>query len=601
MELALKHKPAGDPAQPKKRRRPKKKTLIFLAVGLVTLAALGVVVWKLFLTEASAAVLTGTTTTGSLAKTIEGTGITVPAESYTYSTASDTEILQVAVSAGDTVKKGDLLYVQDDSEVDDTIEEYQDEIAQNEDSLSGYQEQLAELREEMGELTVTAPFAGRLQDVKVETGDTVKSGDVLCTIVDDSKMTLTQYFSYAYEDQIWEGMAAVVSIPDLMTSFDGTVTEIRKVERVTPEGTRCFAVTVTVENPGALAQDMSAGGYLVSGTEKLYPAVEGVLENAGEKTITAKGNGELLTVNAEDYQRVSAGERLFLIDDSDYQTQIKNLNTQIERAQDKINAANKKIVEAEESRANYRVTSDIDGKVIMVMVREGDIPTKGRTAVAVYDLTTMSITASIDELDIDYLSAGMPVQIVRSGAETNEIYEGTITEVGLEATSSGGVATFAVEITIDSDGALSSGVNVSYYIDVGEDTGEGVLAPVAAVQYTDEGTCLFVQADARPENAVDLADGVVPDGFYAVPVEVGTSSGRQVRILSGAEEGMTVFLGYQQAAPSGGDTTSQGGESQAVVGVQMMPGEFSGGMPGFSTGGGGGGMGRDMGGGRPGQ
>lgn len=581
--------------------KPKKKTLIFLAAGLVVAGTATAACWKLFFTQASAAVLTGTTAMGSLAKTIEGTGITMPADSYTYSTASDTEITQVAVAAGDTVHKGDLLYVQDDSEIDAAIEDYQDEIADQQDSLETYRDQLADLREEMGKLTVAAPLTGHLDGVNAEVGDTVKSGDILCTVVDDSKMTLKQYFSYAYEDQIYVGQQAVVSIPDLMKSFDATVTDLQKVERVTAEGTRCFAVVVTVDNPGALAENMPAGAYLVSGGDKLYPAVEGTLEYAGTQAVKAGGSGELTAVNGVDYQKVSAGETLFVISDEDYQDQIKNLDTQITRAQDKIASLTEKIAEAEESRSDYYVTSDIDGKVIMVMVREGETPTKGRTAVAVYDLTTMSITAAIDELDIDYITQGMDVRIVRSGAESNTEYAGTVTEVGLEASSSGGVATFSVEITIDSNGALSSGVNVSYYISVGdEDATEGVLAPVAAIQSTDAGTCLFVQTDTRPENAVDLDEGVVPEGFYAVPVEVGTSSGMQVKLLSGAEAGWTVFTGYQRTAPSGGDSTSKG--NGTTQGEMTMPdfsgGDFSGGFPGggnFS--GGGGGM---PGGGRPG-
>lgn len=589
----LRKKETDTASAPKKvRRRPKKKTVVLLAVSIVLAGGIAVGCWRLFGNTAQAAVLTGTTTLGSLAQTLEGTGITMPADSVTYTTASDSEILEVAVAAGDTVQTGDLLYVQDDAAVDEAVEAYQDEINENQDSLADYQEQMAELREEMGELTLTAPFAGHLSEVKAEAGDVVKSGDVLCTIVDDSSMTLTQYFSYAYEDQIDLGMAAVVSVPDLMKSLEGTVTDLRKVERITTEGTKCFAVTVTVENPGALAEGMTAGGYLQSGSEKLYPAVEGTLEHVGSKTVTAGGSGELLSVNAEDYQAVSAGERLFVIDSSDYQKQLESLSTQIERAQDKIVSLNTKIAEAEESRENYRVCSEIDGKVIMVNVRVGESPQQGRSAVMIYDLTTMSITASIDELSIDCLSQGMPVRIVRSGVESDQEYDATITEVGLEATSSGGVATFSVEITIETGGELTAGVNVSYYIDVGEDTSEGVLAPVAAVQYTDEGTCLFVQADTQPDDAADLAEGVVPDGFYAVPIEVGVSSGRQVRVLSGAEAEMTVFLGYQQTAPSGGDSTSQGDAATTQDFSQMGPGGDFSGMPGGMSGG-------NMGGGMP--
>ena len=102
--------------------------------------------------------LTEQTTYGSLSTTLSGTGTTMPADSVTYTTASEAEITGVYVSAGDTVEVGDLLYTQDDSELDDQIEEYQDQITEQENQLDDYQEQLAQLQEEIAALTVTAPL-----------------------------------------------------------------------------------------------------------------------------------------------------------------------------------------------------------------------------------------------------------------------------------------------------------------------------------------------------------------------------------------------------------------------------------------------------------
>lgn len=66
------------------------------------------------------------------------------------------------VSAGDTVAAGDLLYTQDDSELDEQIEEYEQEITTLEEELDDCYEQLAQLSETMAALTVTAPFSGRI-------------------------------------------------------------------------------------------------------------------------------------------------------------------------------------------------------------------------------------------------------------------------------------------------------------------------------------------------------------------------------------------------------------------------------------------------------
>ena len=576
------------PAPSRPRRKTTPKRLVLLAVVAAAVAGGAVGVRQLFFSQEERTALTERTTYGSLATTIEGTGTTVPADSVTYTAASDSEITGVYVSAGDTVEAGQLLYTQDSTELDEQIETYQDEITELENTLSDAQSQLADLNESMAALSVTAPFSGWITDVTAEVGDSVNAGTKLATLVDDSQMTLTQYFSYAYEDQVYVGMEAGISVASLMRTIEGTVTEIKKVDRVTTEGTRCFAVTVTVENPGALTEGMSGAGYLVADSgEKLYPAVEGTLEYYASKDIVAEVSGELTAVNVSDYESVSKGKVLFSVDGSDLEKQVESVERSITQTQEKITQAQEKITQTEEQRADYNVTAEISGKVIMVGVQEGESPRQaGQTAVTLYNMDSMTITANIDELDIDNISMGMEVDVTQSGAETDTHYTGTVTAISYEATNTNGVAYFPITITIPSDGALSAGVNVSYTTTVGDES-EGVLAPIAALQSTTEGVCLFVKAESRPDNAVDLEEGVVPDGFYAVPVETGVSNSQYVRILSGVEEDVEVFTRYQQAAPSGGDTTSQGESEQEMEGMPGFSG--GGGMPGGMQGGMGGG------------
>ena len=62
------------------------------------------------------------------------------------------------------------------------------------------------------------------------------------------------------------------------------------------------------------------------------------------------------------------------------------------------------------------------------------------------------------------------------------------------------------------------------------------------------GSVVFVKADSRPENAIDLTVPVeeVPEGFYAIPVETGISDNYHVEIISGVEEGTEVFTTVQK-------------------------------------------------------
>ena len=581
--MALRKKAEGSAPperKPGRRLTVRRGAALLLVLALAAGAALGGK--ALFFDGEEQTPLTEQTTYGSLSTTLSGTGTTMPADSVTYTTASEAEITGVYVSAGDTVEVGELLYTQDDSELDDQIEEYQDQITEQENQLDDYQEQLAQLQEEIAALTVTAPFAGRIIDVAVDMGDNVAAGTKLATLVDDSQMCLTQYFSYAYEDQVYVGMKAGVSVASLMLNQEEIVTDIQMVDRVTAEGTHCFAVTVTLDNPGAFTEGMTGAGYLVADSgEKLYPSVEGELEYRRSQDLTAEVGGEVTGIGAVDYEQVSAGAVLVQLDGADYQKQVESVNKQIAQTQEKIVQLQEKSAEAEEKRSDYAVTAELAGKIIMVNVREGESPREaGQTAVVLYNLDSMTITANIDELDIDGIAMGMEVDITQSGAESDTHYTGTVTEISYEATNSNGVAYFPITITIPSGGALSAGVNVSYSITVGDES-EGVLAPIAALKSTSQGTCLFVKADAAPDNAVELEDRVVPDGFYAVPVETGVSNSQYVRILSGVEEGVEVFTRYQQTAPSGGDTTSQGQseEQSGFPGGGEMP-DFGGGMPG---------------------
>lgn len=115
------------------------------------------------------------------------------------------------------------------------------------------------------------------------------------------------------------------------------------------------------------------------------------------------------------------------------------------------------------------------------------------------------------------------------------------------------------EIELDAD-FLEEGMEVTiyYFIDA-SGTGaaeEIVLAPISALCTYDEGCYLLVAADKKPDNAIDpaKAGGNVteyPDGYYAVPVEVGDYNGSYIQILSGVEADATLFLRYQNARPSG--------------------------------------------------
>ena len=557
-------------------KKGKKRIVIgVVAIALAAAAAFGA--YKLFFEQEERVAITGKTTFGALNEAIEGSGTTQPADSVSYTVSG--KVLEWHVTAGQTVQVGDLLYVLDASDV-------KDEILEAEVELSSLYEQRAELRDNISNEGVTAEFDGRVENVKAEVGDRVQSGSQLATLVDDRTMKATLYFSYVYEQDITKGMTVSVSIPDQMMTLDGTVSDVRYVDYITPEGMKCFAVSIQVENPGSLTKGTTATCWLEKDGSYIYAVDTAELEFNNEMSVTSGASGEISAVNVVDYQRVSAGQTLFSVDASDYETSLERVQKQIDSYEEKI-ADLQQSIDTEYSRY-----ADIDGKVVRASYNTNRMTGQDSGTVTIYNQESMQITVNIDELDADYLYEGMEVQLYRTTSSNRVEYPATLSYLSLEATSgSSGVSTFEATITIDSKGELSSGVTVYYAIDTtgGGGVKETVLAPLNALCTYDDGYYMLVQSEKKPDNAIDPAEvgGTVtdyPKGYYAVPVEAGDYNGTVIQILSGVEKDATVFLRYMNARPSGGNTTSNvegtgSGLAGGMSGFPSMGGQMSGNFP----------------------
>ena len=591
--------------QPQKKKN-KKRLILFLAVGLLLAGAAAFGLYKIFFSAEEKIAMTGKTTYGALNEAIEGSGTTTPADSITYDVSGT--VLEWYAEAGAEVKEGDLLYVLDTSAVEDEILEYEVE-------LESLYENLAETQENLNNQWVTAPFAGRVENIQIEAGTNVQNGTRLATLIDDSTMTATLYFSYAYENAIFRGQSVTVSVADQMLVLEGAVSAIDYVDYITTTGMKCFAVTIRVANPGSLTQGTTVNCWMTAKDGSVIYAVDdGELEYNRVETLTAGASGELTAVKVVDYKRVKAGETLFVIDASGYETQIETIGKQIENLEEKI-------ADLEESIATeYSRYSDISGTIVSANYSANRMTGNHMGSITIYNQDTMQISINVDELDADQLTVGMDVTVYRTTSSSTVTYPATLSYLSLSATSgSSGVSTFAATITINSQGALSSGVTVYYSISPSEgNTEESVLAPISALCTYDDGYYLLVQRDSKPAGAIDPAavGGSVteyPEDYYAVPVEVGDYNGNYIQIRSGVEREETVFLRYMNAAPTGGDRTSDVEGQEGNGG--MMPGGFGdfsfgegSGMPSFGNGGGsmpsfggsGGGMPGGSGGGMPG-
>ena len=226
-------------AAPQKKRRKKKKTVrIIVTVSIILVVAAGITfgLYKLFhKTEEVKSNLTDMVTRGSITSMVEGSGVTKAKEAETITLTSGGTVLEVFVKDGDQVTEGDPLYTIDSTEALAAVDDKQR-------TVTNYQKQMDALNEAVNYLNVTADFAGTLMnttDIKV--GDTVAAGTKIATLVDDSRLKLTLYFSYAYQNAISpSARRRRSSVPSTMSQLSGTVTEVDYVKRITPEGSNAL-------------------------------------------------------------------------------------------------------------------------------------------------------------------------------------------------------------------------------------------------------------------------------------------------------------------------------------------------------------------------
>ena len=517
-------------------------------------------------------IVTDLVTRDTIQSTVKGSGAASARESVSLNPPVSATVLALHVKEGDRVEKGTVLYELDPAEAQKATEEAKKSLTEAEkgvtaaaERLQAAQKQLSETEEEYqkllaskADLTVTAPFDGKLVEAASLLPDTeITAGQKIATLVSSNRLKLSLYYSYAYLDQLRVGQEAAVSIPAVMASVPGKISEINKVEFVTPEGSKCFEVVVALDNPGTLTEGMAASAGLTVGGQAVYPYQNGKLAYQETREVTAKVPGPLKTSFLHNHAPVKKGQAILVLgpDELDKQLEEKresvtsaresvdSARTAVESAQETLASARDKGKKALEQEADMAVKAPITGTVLTCLLEQGEKADAGQLGILLADTSVMRIDIQVDERNVSRVKTGMTCTITQTGLGGEEnTFEGTVESVSLTGKSENGVSFFPAVVKVDNgDGAMLNGMSIEYELVLAQSE-DCLVVPAQAVQYTEQGSCLFVKADRRPDNAVDLGDGVeIPRGFYAVPVETGLSNSAQVEIKSGVEEGMEVF------------------------------------------------------------
>lgn len=498
---------------PKKKRRGKGKMIAGILVVAALIIAVAVILWYFVFreTDDKGEVMTGTVEYGSIQSMVEGSGMTKARNSASVTPGSGT-ILELYVQEGDQVEEGQQLYKMDDTTAREAVTAAQE-------SVDNAQKELQAVYDKIAELTIKAPHNGNLREVAdLKVGDTVSEGETIATIVNDTKLRLSLYYSYAYEGQIKVGQTAQISIPAIMDSRTGTVEKINKVRFVSPEGATHFEVVFVLDNPGTLTEGMeaSAGLTAADGTP-IYAYQNGKLEFYETTVVKAKASGPVEQIDLMNYADVKTGQIMVKLG-------AKDTDEEISAKEEALKAAQEKLTEANNELSKYNATAPISGTVLSCSLQEGMEVQSGQ-GISIADTTQMIIEISVDEMNARYIKAGMMVNIDQYGTP----YMGIVESVSMTASGENGVASVPAVVTVDNfDGTMIPGTYVSYSF-VASESENCLVVPVQAVKYvTFDNVTLPDTLDAAPPEGGDM-DGMggmdgMPEGGM-LPAEDGMADG----------------------------------------------------------------------------
>ena len=452
--------------------------------------------------------LTAAVERGDITSTLSDSGTLEPADAYTVTSLVSGEVLTADFEEGDVVEKDTLLYSIDSSDSANSIERTQLTLDQ---AQRNYERTL----ETMEDLNVKSIDAGTVTELLVEVGDDVTAGQQLAQILGRDAMVLEVPFLQDDAAAISVGAKATVTLESTFEELSGTVTKVSGADVILTGNRIVRYVTIEVENPGALTDTTSATAAVgdlacVSGATLTYKA---------QDTITAPAAGTVQAIYVKEGSKVGKNQVLLSIQSDDVEDAVDNAYNALRDAE----------ISLDNQYNNYNITSPIQGTVVEKSYKAGDNVSTGGQLCTIYDLSYLTMTVYVDELDIGSVSVGQTVSITADAAP-GRTYEGVVTTVSIKGTTSGGVTTYPVTIRIDDTEGLLPGMNADYSIITSQ--AEDVLRiPAAAVERGDRVLVVDLTADG--------SDGA-PEGYRYQTVTTGITDGDWIEILDGLSEGDTV-------------------------------------------------------------
>ena len=230
-----------------------------------------------------------------------------------------------------------------------------------------------------------------------------------------------------------------------------------------------------------------------------------------------------------------------------------------DKAKQTVATAKESVAKAQTNLGYATITSPIDGVVLSKSVEEGQTVAASFSTPELFNiaqnLTDMRVIADVDEADIGEVKEGARVTFTVD-AYPNDTFEGEVTQVRQEATTTNNVVTYEVVISApNNDLKLKPGLTANVTIFTAEK--QGVLCvPSKALRFTptQETVGNMKIQDTNGKNKVWTKEG---NTLKAHNLQIGMSDGINTEVLSGISEGTVIVTGMEEMAQQSEDMGEQ--------------------------------------------
>jgi HlyD family secretion protein len=275
----------------------------------------------------------------------------------------------------------------------------------------------------------------------------------------------------------------------------------------------------------------------------------------------------------KNYTRIKTLHEKQLVADSDYETAWYNY----EKARNSYDISRNDVAKAETNLGYATVYSPIDGVVLSRAVEEGQTVAASFSTPTLFtianDLTDMQVVADVDEADIGEVVEGQRVTF-SVDAFPGVVFEGKVTQVRQQATTTGNVVTYEVVVSAPNpELKLKPGLTANITIYTLE-RNNVLSVPSKALRFTPVPSVTGNGdnvADINAEHKLWTREG---DTFTAHAVRIGISNGILTEITEGISEGTAVVTGVTTGRLPGETNMSpaQNGQQESSPFMPSPPG-----------------------------